>query len=118
MTIGALNLFSMGESPMDERDVLVAQGFADLATISVLQHGAVTDAQQVNDQLSQALTSRVIIEQAKGVIAERAGVSVADAFERLRGYARAHNLRLTTVAEATIDGTLDPAADHARSSQP
>lgn len=63
----------------------LAQGFADLATISVLQHGAAAEAQQVNDQLSQALTSRVVIEQAKGVIAERTGVSVADAFDRLRG---------------------------------
>lgn len=109
-TIGALNLFDTGESPMDERDVLVAQGFADLATISVLQHGVVTEAQRVNDQLSQALTSRVVIEQAKGVIAERVGVGVAEAFDRLRGYARAHNLRLTAVAEATIDGRLDHAA--------
>ena len=107
--IGALNLFDTGESPMDERDVLVAQGFADLATISVLQHGVVTEAQRVNDQLSQALTSRVVIEQAKGVIAERVGVSVGEAFCRLRGYARAHNLRLTAVAEATIDGRLDHA---------
>ncbi len=52
----------------------------------------------------------MVIEQAKGVIAERAGVDLAEAFSRLRRYARNHNLRLTDVAQASIDATLDPAA--------
>ena len=52
----------------------------------------------------------MVIEQAKGVISERAGVDLAEAFSRLRAYARNHNLRLTDVAQAAIDGTLDPAA--------
>jgi len=52
----------------------------------------------------------VIIKQAKGVISERAGVGLAEAFARLRGYARSHNRRLTEVAQAAIDGTLDPRA--------
>ena len=64
----------------------------------------------LNEQLSAALTSRVVIEQAKGVISERAGVDLAEAFSRLRAYARNSNLRLTDVAQAAIDGTLDPAA--------
>ena len=62
------------------------------------------------EQLSGALTSRVAIEQAKGVISERAGIGVAEAFSRLRSYARNRNLRLTDVAAAAVDGTLDPLA--------
>ena len=110
MTIGGLNLFSVEMTPMDERDVIVARAFADLATISVLQHRAATEAQRLNEQLSHALTSRVVIEQAKGVIAERAGVDMAEAFSRLRRYARNNNLRLTHVAQTAVDGTLDPSA--------
>ncbi len=52
----------------------------------------------------------MVIEQAKGVICERAGVDLAEAFSRLRAYARNHNLRLTDVAQTAIDGTLDPPA--------
>jgi AmiR/NasT family two-component response regulator len=61
----------------------------------------------VNEQLSAALTSRLIIEQAKGVLAERAAIDLAEAFSRLRAYARDGNLRLTDVAQATVAGTLD-----------
>ena len=95
---------------MDERDKVVARAFADLATISVLQHGATAKAQRVNEQLSGALASRVVIEQAKGVIAERAGIEIPEAFSRLRMYARSHSLLLAQVAQAAIDGTLDPEA--------
>ena len=107
MTIGALNLFHAQQAPMDERDVIVARAFADLAAISVMQHRAVTETQRVNEQLSGALTSRIVIEQAKGVISERAHVDLAEAFRRLRSYARNNNRRLTEVARATIDGNLD-----------
>ena len=92
MTLGALNLFSVTPAPMDEADVIVAQAFADLATISIIQHRASAEAQRLNEQLTAALASRVVIEQAKGVIAERAGVDLAEAFSRLRRYARNHNL--------------------------
>ena len=68
------------------------------------------ETQRVNEQLTGALESRVVIEQAKGVIAERAGVDLAEAFSRLRRYARNHNLRLTDVAQSAVDGTLDPSA--------
>ena len=64
----------------------------------------------MNEQLSVALTSRIVIEQAKGVISERAGTGLAEAFSRLRAYARNNNLRLTDVAAAAVDGTLDPRA--------
>ena len=109
-TLGALNLLSVTNAPMDEADLIVARAFADLAALSIVQHRASAEAQRLNEQLSEALTSRIVIEQAKGVIAERAGTSLAEAFSRLRAYARNHNLRLTDVAQAAIDGTLDPLA--------
>ncbi len=110
LTIGALNLVSTEETPMDEADVLVARAFADLAAIAVLQQRAATESQRVNEQLTHALTSRIVIEQAKGVVFERAGIDMAEAFSRLRKYARDHNRHLTDVAQAAIDGTLDPRA--------
>jgi GAF domain-containing protein len=110
VTIGALNLLSVTSSPLDEADVIVARAFADLAALSVIHHRASTEAQRLNEQLSAALTSRVVIEQAKGVISERAGITLAEAFSRLRAYARNGNLRLTNVAQAAVDGTLDPLA--------
>ena len=107
-TLGALNLLSVTRAPMAAADVIVASAFADLAALSIAQHRASAEAQLLNEQLSTALTSRVVIEQAKGVISERAGVDLAEAFARLRAYARNHNRRLTDVAQAAIDGTLDP----------
>ena len=85
---------------MDEADVIVARAFADLATLIIAQHRASAEAQRLNEQLSGALTSRVLIEQAKGVISERVGTDLAEAFSRLRAYARNSNLRLTDVARA------------------
>jgi transcriptional regulator with GAF, ATPase, and Fis domain len=109
-TIGALNLFNEGEAAIPPPSLAIGRAFADLATIAVLQHRASAEFQRLNEQLSGALSSRVAIEQAKGAIAERAGIDVAEAFSRLRRYARNHNLRLTDVALAAVDGTLDPAA--------
>src|SRR5436190_8163013 len=110
VTLGALNLLNTTRTPMAEADVIVARAFADLATLSIIHHRAAAEAQRLNEQLSGALTSRVVIEQAKGVIAERAGADLAEAFSRLRAYARNHNRRLTDVAQAAVDGTLDPQA--------
>jgi GAF domain-containing protein len=110
VTLGALNLLNVTYDPMAEADIIVARAFADLAALSIIQHRAAAEAQRVNEQLSAALTSRVVIEQAKGVISERSGIDLAEAFSRLRTYARNHNRRLTDVAQAAIDGTLDPGA--------
>jgi GAF domain-containing protein len=109
-TIGALNLFTVEHVPPTEADVTVARAFADLATISVLQTRAVDEARLVSDQLTRALTSRIVIEQAKGVVFERAGIDMDAAFTRMRTYARHHNRLLTDVARAAIDGTLDTSA--------
>src|SRR5689334_8067039 len=110
VTLGALNLLSTTDAPMAEADLIVARAFADLAALSIAQHRASAEAQRLNEQLSAALASRVIIEQAKGVISERAGVGLAEAFARLRADARHHNRRLTDVAPTANDGTLDPRA--------
>ncbi len=108
--LGALNLLRVTQTPMDEADIVVARAFADLATLSIVQHRASAEAQSLTEQLSAALTSRAAIEQAKGVISERAGIGMAEAFSRLLSYARDSNQRLTDVAEAAVNGTLDPVA--------
>ena len=118
VTLGALNLLRTTRTPVDEADVIVARAFADLAALSILQHRASEEAQRLNEQLSAALTSRVVIEQAKGVISERSSTDLAEAFTRMRNYARNHNRRLTDVAQAAVDGTLDPLAWAARATQP
>jgi GAF domain-containing protein len=110
VTLGALNLLSVTRDPMPEDDAIVARAFADLAALSIIQHRVSAEAQRLNEQLSAALTSRIVIEQAKGVISERAGIDLAEAFSRLRAYARNRNLRLTDVAQTAVDGTLDPLA--------
>ncbi|MDQ6928274.1 MAG: GAF and ANTAR domain-containing protein [Actinomycetota bacterium] len=105
-TIGALNLFRVDEGEMSEADVVAAQALADVATIAILQQRAARDAQVVNEQLSQALNTRIVIEQAKGVVAERAGLNMELAFARLRNHARSHSLRLVDVAEAVSSKAL------------
>jgi GAF domain-containing protein len=104
--IGALNMFHVDTGQMREADVLAAQAFADVATIAVLQHRAVLEAQVLNNQLNQALNSRILIEQAKGVLSERAGLNMERSFAVLRNYARNHNLRLADVAQDVINDNL------------
>jgi GAF domain-containing protein len=107
--IGALNLFHIEAGEMRAADVEAAQAFADVATIAILQHRASTEAQVLNDQLNHALNSRIVIEQAKGMVAERADLSMEDAFAALRNHARRNNLRLADVANDVIGGRLSAA---------
>lgn len=104
--IGALNLFRSTTGALDEEDLVAAQAMADVATIGILQQRAVQEARVLAEQLQSALNSRIVIEQAKGVLAERAQVNLDDAFGMLRGYARNHNARLREVAEAVISGKV------------
>ena len=104
--IGALNLFRADTGAMRAADIEVAQSFADVATIAILQHRAAHEAQILNDQLTHALNSRVVIEQAKGMIAERTGLDMEQSFRLLRAHARNHNLRLADLAAGIIDGTV------------
>jgi GAF domain-containing protein len=104
--IGALNLFHVHPGEMRPADITAAQAMADVATIAILQHRATLEAQLLNNQLTHALNSRIVIEQAKGMVAERAALDMEHAFSALRSHARNHNLRLVDVAQAVIDGTL------------
>ena len=107
--IGALNLFRAEVGSMSEDDVVIAQALADIATIAILQNRDTVATREVNAQLETALSSRIVIEQAKGMIAERQRIPVDEAFNRLRSHARNHNLRLAAVAGDTVAGTIDPA---------
>jgi GAF domain-containing protein len=104
--IGALNLFRAGPGELGSSDLEVAQAFADVATIAILQHRAAHEAQIINEQLTQALNSRVVIEQAKGMVAERLKLDMERSFALLRHHARNNNLRLADVSNAVISGTI------------
>ena len=104
--IGALNLFRSDRADLVEADIVTGQALADVATITILQHRAFLESRLVNAQLSHALNSRIVIEQAKGVLAERAGINMEDAFTWMRNHARNHNRKLVDVAEGVIDGTV------------
>ncbi|HUY65023.1 MAG TPA: GAF and ANTAR domain-containing protein [Acidimicrobiales bacterium] len=105
-TLGALNMYKSDAEPLSTEEVLLAQALADVATIAVMQHQAARDAQVLNEQLTHALHSRITIEQAKGIVAERGHQDMEQAFQRLRSYARRNNLKLADVAQRVIDGTL------------
>lgn len=104
--IGALNLFRTRTGPVPEADLRAAQALADVATLSILQHRLKNDQQLLTEQLEGALHSRIVIEQAKGMLAERAQVDIDEAFSLLRRYARSHNRHLSHVAREIVDGTL------------
>jgi transcriptional regulator with GAF, ATPase, and Fis domain len=101
--IGALNIFSdtMG-GDLHGMDASIMQALADVATIGLLQERAVRRGEVLTEQLQGALNSRIIIEQAKGAVAQAGGISVDEAFIAIRGYARRHNRRLTDVAQALV----------------
>jgi GAF domain-containing protein len=106
--IGALNLFRAEEGALKKADVVAAQALADVATIAILQHRAVIQTHIVNEQVNYALNNRIMIEQAKGVLAERAGFDMEQAFSWLRRHARNHNLLLVDVAQSVMAGTVTP----------
>jgi GAF domain-containing protein len=103
--IGALNLFRATAGPFDAEAVSVGQALADVATISLLHERSMRRTDTLNEQLQAALNSRVIIEQAKGKLAERLGIDVNQAFTLLRDQARNRNQRLSDLARALVDGT-------------
>jgi transcriptional regulator with GAF, ATPase, and Fis domain len=105
--IGALNLFSAEPGPLDPADLRIGQALADVATIGLLQERNVRRSETATEQLQAALNSRVVIEQAKGKLAERLGIDMEDAFGLLREYARSSNLRLTDVARRFVDSATE-----------
>ena len=101
--IGAMNVFSKDVGGrLDASDMQIVQALADVASIGLLQERAISRGEQLTEQLQGALNSRIIIEQAKGAVAQHKGVSVDDAFTLIRSYARANNLRLGDVAKTVI----------------
>jgi GAF domain-containing protein len=108
-TIGALNLFHADPSALQPSDVRIGQAMVDVATIGLVQVGYTRRHEILLAQLQSALDTRVIIEQAKGILAERQGTTPGEAFSRLRAHARSHNLRLTQLAGDVIDGVILPA---------
>lgn len=105
--IGALNLLRVEPGAVTERDAKVLRALSDIATVGILQERLLSQSGPDASGLQTALASRVQIEQAKGMIAERNDLQIDDAFERLRTYARANGLRLTAVATGVVNRTID-----------
>jgi len=104
--IGTMNLFGSQLAELSHRDIALAQALADVATIGILQDRFLRESHLLADQLHRALDSRVLIEQAKGVIAHSSSVSMDEAFAALRGYSRNHNLTIRSVAESITSGEI------------
>ncbi len=104
--VGCLNMFMSEPGGLSPADVALAQALADVAGIAIVQDQATRDAAVREGHLQRALISRIAIEQAKGMIAERSTMNMDDAFSRLRAYARNKNLGLTATADALINGTI------------
>ena len=109
--IGALNLMRVQPGHLSDSDARLVQALSDIATIGVLQERFVSRSASVASGLQIALTSRIRIEQAKGIISERSNISVDDAFDLLRSYARRHSQRLSEVAARVVERSLDITAD-------
>lgn len=104
-TYGALNLFGTDTGQMDPSEVRVVQALADVATIGMLQQRAIQRGDDLTEQLQGALNSRVVIEQAKGVLAQIHTITPDEAFDMLRKYCRSKNLSLGDVANQVISDT-------------
>jgi len=105
-TIGALNMFRAEKGILSGEDAAIGQALADVATISILHERTFRENSVINEQLQRALNSRVLIEQAKGVIAQQNTVDMNEAFSRLRAYARSHNESMRESAESVIQNLI------------
>jgi transcriptional regulator with GAF, ATPase, and Fis domain len=116
--IGALNLFGVEPGALDDDKVRAGKALADVATIGLLQQRAIRHRDTLTDQLQTALNSRILIEQAKGVLAERLHLDLDQAFGLLRHAARNRNRRLSELAQAVVNGTEQiPGAPEAKSAR-
>jgi transcriptional regulator with GAF, ATPase, and Fis domain len=107
-TIGCLSLFMSTAEVVPPADRRIAQALASVATIGILQQRTLHRSHVLSEQLQNALTSRITIEQAKGFLAERNGITPDVAYEAMRRYARDHNLKLTGVAQDIVHSGLNP----------
>jgi GAF domain-containing protein len=104
--IGALNVFRTTPGALSDADMKLARALADVATVGIVQQRMLRAGDLLAEQLQAALTSRVMIEQAKGVLAERAGIDVDVAFEVMRRHARTSGRPLAQVVQGVLDGSL------------
>ena len=107
--IGAVNLFSTDAGALSDSDIAIAQALADVATIGILHQRVLARSEVINQQLQSALNTRIVIEQAKGVLAERGQVDMHTAYTMLREHARSTQQRLADLARAVVEGTADSA---------
>ena len=108
--IGAMNLFRATDEPFTDDEMDIAQAMAEMAAIGLIQEKALREHSLLTEQLQAALNSRVMIEQAKGMLAEYLNVTMDDAFELLRTYARNHNRKLSDVARDLVDRKITSTA--------
>lgn len=106
--IGGLNIFQTHRTAILTAEGRVLQALADMATIALIQEQAVSRAEILTEQLQVALTSRIVVEQAKGAIARTFDITVDEAFDRLRTYARTSRRRLTEVAHEVVTSPHGP----------
>ena len=104
--IGAMNLFRTTSQPLDAERIALGQALADIATIGIVHERTVRNYEVVTEQLQLALRSRIVIEPAKGILVERLGISIEEAFGILRRHARSNNNKLSETAQAVVDGGL------------
>ncbi len=105
-TIGALGLFGAEGASLSDADRRLARALADFATIGIIQQRSLQRSSLLTDQLQAALTTRVVIEQAKGMLAEHGRTGMEEAFATLRDYARREQLKLSAVASALVSREL------------
>jgi GAF domain/ANTAR domain len=108
--IGAMNLFHHRPGALPDADLALGQALADIATIGILSERAIRRGQVLNEQLHSVLTSRGLVEEAKGIVAQHGGLSMNAAFDRLHRYSRNHHQRLSHVARRVVMGDLCPEA--------
>ena len=117
LRLGTLGLFGTGVGALDDDDLSLGRALADVAAVALVQDFVLHDSVSINEQLQAALGNRVVLEQAKGVLAQEGDLDMVSAFQALRGYARDHDQRLADVSRAVVGRQLAgrELLDHARS---
>ncbi|MFF4189334.1 ANTAR domain-containing protein [Streptomyces sp. NPDC001691] len=108
-SLGSLLLLRTGDRPLSADNLALAQALADAATIGLLQARTISQQHTINEQLHTALQTRIVIEQAKGLLAARRNISLNHAFDAMRAHARTHRIQLRQVAMDVIDTGFTPA---------
>jgi len=102
ITLGGLNLFSHNVGRLSDRDLALTEAFTQVAVIGIVQQQVLNKHATVTDQLRYALDSRILIEQAKGVLAQRHGIAIDSAFQLLRSHARSGRIKLHDLAQSVV----------------